>query len=131
MDNRLGILRNYNWDVFLSKKDLKIIDRRKNISEFARGIEKFAKQFSPNEGFLGFKGRKKRTEEDAIEFMVQTGLVNSSEETKEFFNLFGESGVIDIPLEYGKYTTKRLILEKYNEKGQTLYKVKFWRDDGT
>jgi hypothetical protein len=108
MDNRLGILRNYNWDVFLSKKDLKIIDRRKNISEFARGIEKFAKQFSPNEGFLGFKGRKKRTEEDAI-----------------------ESGVIDIPLEYGKYTTKRLILEKYNEKGQTLYKVKFWRDDGT
>ena len=122
------ILKSFNWEKFLNKKDLNKLEKEGSNYSLYKGVKRFAKQFSPLEGFLGLKGRKKRTKEDAIEFMIQRGLVKTPQETEPFFNMLDEEWkgwTVCIPLKYGDIYLQRLIITKdSNCEGQTLYQTR-------
>jgi hypothetical protein len=84
-----GRLNSYNWIKLISDIN-KPLDKEKIIFH---GITRFVNSFSPTEVvgkslFKKIKEEKARTREDAIEFMVKSGLMKNNNEAEGFIDTF-------------------------------------------
>ncbi len=112
--------KDYNWKNLIPKKE----DYFYSDDAFKIAVKNFTNKFSPNEGFLGIKGRKRRSKESAIELMVNEGLCENKEEAENFINSFKNKDIDYIRGDYfpSRYAGERFnLMEFINGEGKAVY----------
>ena len=119
--DKLEKFKKYHWENLFpnDKKDNFYADSEQEF--LLKSVRNFANQFSPKQGFLGFKGRKTRTRKDSIEFIAKTGLVDNEKEAEGFIDNFKDEWIDTAPMNYFRLTE----FKNFNQ--ESLYKARAGR----
>jgi len=109
----------YGWDNLYQELNLK---GDRNPKYFlAHAVRYFTDIFSPKQGFLGLKGRLKRSEEDVKELMVKMGLCEDKEEALNFINRFKNQRIDYLTICKGNHVGEWFKLSEFINQGEKKY----------